>query len=332
MHRHKSWKSENIKEEALEAEERIREHIRETPLEYSPYLSQLGNCSVFLKLENLQITGSFKLRGAMNKILSLSDQQRNKGIVTASSGNHGAAFAYLLHKFGLKGMIYLPEYASPAKIESLRLYGSDLKFYGTDCVHTENFARKEAEKNSYIYIPPYNDPKIIGGQATVGLELARQLEKFYAVIVPVGGGGLISGIAGYLKSEDKKIEIIGCQPENSAVMYESIKAGKIVEMESKPTLSDGTAGGIEKGSITFDICKNYVDDFIVVSEEEIAEAIMLFLEKHYMLIEGAAALSVASFIKEARRFNKKKVVLIISGAKMSLNKLREILCKGGGRK
>lgn len=328
MNKQELWKKENIKKEALEAEERIREHIRETPVEYSPYLSRLGNCRVFLKLENVQISGSFKLRGATNKILSLNKQQKDRCIATASSGNHGAAFAYLLHKFALKGMIYLPDYASQAKIEILRLYGADLKIYGSDCVQTEYFAREEAERNGFVYVPPYNDVKIIGGQATVGIELVRQLEKFDTVLIPVGGGGLISGIAGYLKSLDNKIEIIGCQPENSAVMYESIKAGKIVEMESKPTLSDGSAGGIEKGSITFDICKNYVDDFILVSEEEIEEAIKLCIEKHYMLVEGAGALSVASLIKEKERFNKKKVVLIISGSKISLSLLREILCKG----
>lgn len=320
-----SWKSENIKKETLEAEERIREHIRETPVEYSPHLSQLGRCTVFLKLENLQITGSFKLRGAVNKILSLSPQEKERGLITASSGNYGAAFAYLLQKFGIKGLIYLPDYVSQAKIEILRSYGANLKFHGTDCIQTETFARREAEKNGSVYIPPYNDLKIIGGHGTVGIELARQLEEFDAVVVPVGGGGLVSGIAGYLKSFDREIEIIGCQPENSPVMFESIKAGKIVEMESKPTLSDGTAGGIEEDSITFDICKNYVDDFILISEEEIKEAIKLFLDKHSMVIEGAAALPIASLIKKKERFGEKKVVLIISGARISLSQLKEIL-------
>jgi threonine dehydratase len=261
----------------------------------------------------------------MNKLLSLSKKEGRSILVTASSGNHGTAFAYAVKKMGLKGIIYLPGYASKVKVEVMKYYDVVLKFFGTDCVNTEEHAIKEALKNNFKYIPPYNDLKIIGGQGTIGIELKRQLEKIDTVLVPVGGGGLISGIAGYLKSLDENIEIIGCLPENSPVMYESIKAGKIIEMESKPTLSDGSAGGIEQGSITFDICKKYVNDFILVSEEEIKEAIKLVLEKHFMLIEGAGALSVASFLKTRERFKGKAVVLILSGSKISLEKLKEVI-------
>ena len=271
------------------------------------------------------MTGSFKLRGTMNKLLSLSKKERKKILVTASSGNHGAAFAYGLKKLGLKGIIYLPGYTSKAKLEALKFYDVVLKLYGTDCVKTEIHARAEAEKNDLEYIPPYNDLKIIGGQGTIGIELRSQLDQMDTVLVPVGGGGLISGIAGYLKSFDPSPEIIGCQPENSPVMSESIKAGEILDMESKPTLSDGSAGGIEEGSITFDICKKYVDDFICVSEEEIREAIKLVLERHFMLAEGAGVLAVAAFMKEKERFKGKKVVLLISGSKISLDKLQEVM-------
>jgi threonine dehydratase len=316
----------NIKEEALEADIRIRPYIRETPVEYSRYLSQQADCDVFLKLENLQFTGSFKLRGAMNKFLSLSTEQKEKGIVTASSGNHGVAVAYLLDKFHSKGTIYVPEYVSPAKLAALRLYDVDLEIFGDDCVKTEVLARETAVRSGLVYISPYNDPKTVGGQATLGIDLLRQVEKIDAVLVAVGGGSLIAGIAGYLKSAQRKVEIIGCQPENSAVMYESIKAGKILDLESKPTISDGSAGGIEPGSITFDICKDLVDDFILLTEDEIKAAILLCLEKHNMLVEGAGALSVAAFLKSKERFKDKNVVLLISGAKISLSKLREILC------
>jgi threonine dehydratase len=315
----------DIKKEALEAENRIRKHIRETPVEYSPYLSQSGNCKVYLKLENLQLSGSFKLRGVMNKLLSLPEKEKKTGLVTASSGNHGAAFAYGLNKLELKGTIYMPSTANEAKIEGLRYSDADLKFHGTDCVETEVFARSAAEKDNLVYIPPYNDLKIIGGQATIGIELRRQIENINTVLVPVGGGGLISGIAGHLKSMDKNIEIIGCQPENSAVMYESIKAGKIVEMEWKPTLSDASAGGIEKDTITLDICKKYVDDFILVTEEEIKEGIKLFIEKHNLLIEGTGALPAASFLKTLEKFKNKNVVLILSGARIGLDQLKEVL-------
>lgn len=315
----------NIKKEALEAEKRIRKYTRETLIEYSPYLSQSTNCNVYLKLENLQFTGSFKFRGALNKLLSLSKKEREKGVITASSGNHGAAFAYGLKILGSEGIIYLPHYTSKAKIETLRYYNARIKFYGDDCIQTEIFAKEAARKKNMLYISPYNDPKIIGGQATVGIELERQLKKIDVIFVPIGGGGLISGIAGYLKSSARNIEIIGCQPANSAVMYESIKAGKIVEIESKPTISDGTAGGIEPGALTFDICKQYVDDYILVSEDEIKKAIKLIIEKHSLLIEGAGALSVASFIKAKEKFENKNVVLIISGSRISLEKLKEIL-------
>ena len=315
----------DVKDEVLEAENRIRKYIRETPIDFSPYLSQTGKSHVSLKLENLQISGSFKLRGAMNKILSLNSREKKKKLVTASSGNHGAAFAYVTNKFGLEGVIYLPENASPSKIESLRSYGARIELYGNDCVKAEMRAKDQAEKKHNIFISPYNDPKIIGGQGTIGVELIRQIGKIDTVLVPVGGGGLISGIAGYLKSIDESIKIFGCQPENSPVMYESIKAGKILCLESKPTISDGTAGGIEQGSITFDICKEYVDDYIIASEEDIKNAVKFLLSKHFLLVEGAGALSVACFLKEKSKFRDKNVVLVISGSRIGLERLKSIL-------
>jgi len=314
-----------LKKEIEKAEKRIRKYIRETPLVYSPLLSQQSGCQVYLKLESSQITGSFKLRGTLNKILSLSKKERKTILVTASSGNHGAAFAYAVKKFGLKGMIYLPGYTTKAKIDALKDYDVVLKFFGTDCLKTEEHARGEAEKNDLLYIPPYNDLKIIAGHGTIGIELRRQIDKIDTIFVPVGGGGLISGIIGYFKPADENIKIIGCQPLNSPVMYKSVRVGKIVEMESQPTLSDGTAGGIEKGSITFDICKKYVDDFALVSEQEIKEAIRLMIEKHFSLVEGAGALSVASFLQQKEIYKRKTVVLILSGSKLSLDQLRRVI-------
>jgi threonine dehydratase len=317
----------DIRKEALEAEQRIRPYVRETPVEFSSNLSQKGNCKVHLKLENIQLSGSFKFRGALNKLLSLSQEDRAKGVVTASSGNHASGFGYACHILGLKGTIYLPENASPAKIEALNQYNVNVRFYGMDCGKTEVYARKTAEQDGQIYVSPYNDPKVIGGQATIGIELERQLDRIDSVCVCIGGGGLISGIAGFLKSSNKNIEIFGCQPVNSAVMYESIKAGRIIEMESLPTLSDGSAGGIESGAITFEICRKYVDDYILVSEEEIKSAILFVLEKHHMVIEGAAAVAVASFLKRKHEFDGKHAVLVISGSKISLETLKDILCE-----
>lgn len=317
--------AQQVKNEVLTAEKRIRVYIRETPVESSPYLSRLGNCEVYLKLENIQLTGSFKIRGATNKILSLTKEERDKGVITASTGNHGAAFAWLAKKFNIKGTIFLPETSSPTKIEALRLFGVNIRYYGDDCVKAEIHARKIAEEEGLIFVSAYNDPQIIGGQGTIGIELQRQISRIDCVLVPVGGGGLISGIAGYLKSESENIEIIGCQPESSAVMYASIKAGQILDMKSEPTISDGSAGGIEPGAITFPMCQELVDDFILISEEEIISALRLTMEKHHLLIEGAAALSVAAFIKQKNRLRGKNVVLILSGSKIGLETLKKIL-------
>lgn len=316
----------DVKQEVLDAEKRIRPYVLETPLEYSRYLGGKGECKVYLKLENTQRTGSFKFRGASNHLLSLSGEEIRRGVVTASTGNHGAAFAEMLEILGHEGTIYMPENAARGKVDVLRSYNVQLKFSGNDCEIAENAAREEARGTGGIFIPPYNHPKIVGGQGTVAVELERQLEHIDAVFVPVGGGGLMAGISGYFKAARKSIRCIGCQPENSPVMYESVKAGRIIQMESKPTLSDGTAGGMEAGSITFDICKETVDRYVLVSEEEIADAVRLMLEHHYMLIEGAAALSVAAFMRVKEEFRNKTVVLVISGRKITLDKLKKIIC------
>ena len=318
----------DVRKETLEAEKRIRGAVRKTPLQYSTYLSKESGGNVYFKLENFQVTGSFKIRGAINKILSLDNKSRIKGLVTSSTGNHGAAFVWALKKFNLKGTVYVPENISSAKLEVLRLYGADIKFFGTDCVHAETEARKVARETGQIFISPYNDLKIIGGQGTVAMEIEEQARgiNIASVFTPVGGGGLISGIGGYLKETNRNIEIIGCQPARSAIMAKSVKAGKIVEIESKTTISDATAGGIETGSITFEICKEYVDRFILVSEKEIMKAISIVLRKHFMLIEGAAALSVASFMKEHEKFKGKNTILILSGAKLDPVQLKNILC------
>ncbi|MEZ4773026.1 MAG: threonine/serine dehydratase [Bacteroidia bacterium] len=314
-----------VYEEVIAAENRIRPWILNTHVEFSPWLSQMTGANVWLKTEHMQITGSFKLRGAANKILSLSPEEKERGVITASTGNHGSALAYIAAKTGCKATIYLPENAAPTKVEMMKLYHAELAFWGEDSVETENHARAMAAAIDVPFVSPYNDPQIIGGQGTIGLELFQQVPDMDAVLVPVGGGGLIAGIAGYLKTVSPNTEIIGCQPENSAVMYESVKAGEILDIPSLPTLSDGTAGGLEAGSITFDLCRQYVDDYQLVSEEEIAHGLRLLLEKHYMMVEGAAALSVASLLQQPDRYKGKTVVLILCGRKMGLNTLRKIL-------
>lgn len=325
MTAHPALDIEDILDEARLAETRIRPYVRETPLEYSPYLSRLSQSDVYLKLENQQMTGSFKLRGAANKLLSLTAHERKAGAVTASTGNHGHAVAYLTDLLGIPGTIYLPKTTIAEKIDTLKMYQPEIRFHGTDCLEAETAARQAAAGSGQAFISPYNDPQVIAGQATVAIEMLRQADRIDTVLAPVGGGGLISGIAAWLKHTEQEIDVFGCQPEQSRVMYESLKAGQIVDMESLPTLSDGTAGGIEEGALTFDICRRHVDDIFLLAEAEIRDALKLILVKHHVLIEGAAALPVAALLQNARRWHGKKVVLVLSGSKISLDTLRTIV-------
>ncbi len=311
-------------QETDRAEKRIRNHIIETRLEYSPFLSSLVCAGVYLKCENLQVTGSFKLRGALNKILSLSRAEKERGVTTASTGNHGSAVAYALARFHIKGSIYLPVNAEEAKVEIIRTYHTGLIFYGRDCLEAELKAKETAVQNHQVYISPYNDMKIIGGQGTIAVELMRQLEKIDAVICPVGGGGLIAGIASRLKSWNKEIEIIGAQPQNCPFMYAAFKTGNMQDVIAQPTIADGVAGALEADAVTLALCRACVDDFILVSEEEIEAAMESVISRHFMPVEGAGALAVAALIKEKERFKNKNVVLVISGGKISLEKLRSI--------
>lgn len=315
----------DIVTEVLRAEQRIRPHIRETQLDYSASLSSLARCHAYVKLENLQYTGSFKVRGALNKLLSLTPEQRAQGVVTASSGNHGAGVAYGLHKLGVRGTVFVPEHASMTKVEAIKRLGAHVRFYGTDSALTEAFAQEYARSKGMIYISPYNDPQVIGGQGTIAVELARQIERIDTIFVALGGGGLISGIAAYLKALSAHVRVVGCSPQNSPVMIESLKAQRIVEMESLPTLSDGTAGGVEPDAITFSLCQQLVDAYALVEEEEMKEAMRLFMETQHMLIEGAAGVALAAFLRQREQLQGQNVVVIICGANISLETLKTIL-------
>ena len=208
----------------------------------------------------------------------------------------------------------LPPPRSP-QLATLRL---DTRFWSTDCLETETYARSYAEQHGMHYISPYNNLHVVGGQGTIGIELSEQVKQIDVVLVAVGGGGMISGIAGYVKTLFPRAEMIGCSPTHSPVMAKSVQAGQILEMESLPTLSDGTAGGIEKDSITFPLCQRLVDDYILVSEEEIRQAMRLFIETHHMLIEGAAGVPLAALLKMPERFQGKTVVIVLCGANISL--------------
>jgi threonine dehydratase len=315
----------DIAKEVITAEKRIRPYIRETLLEYSPYYSRLADAEVHFKLENLQHTGSFKLRGAMNKMLSLTRAQRERGVVTASTGNHGAALAYSIGKLDSTGTVFVPQNASPGKVQTIERLGAKVQFFGDDMTDTEAHARNFAEKNGLTYISPYNDLQVIGGQGTIAVELVKELNKIDAVFVALGGGGLISGIAGYLKSIHPGVDIIGCSPQNSQVMIRSVGAGKILQLPSLPTISDGTTGGIEPGALTFDLCRELIDDYETVTEEEIKASLRDFLQTQHMLIEGAAAMAVAAMIKRRDLIAGKNIVVIICGANISVEMLRTVL-------
>jgi threonine dehydratase len=316
----------NLFPEIIAAKKRIQNNILQTPLLPSNYLSQLSGGKVYLKLENEQFTGSFKARGALNKILAASEAERAIGFITASTGNHAQGFARALTIAGAKGTIFLPKNASPAKIEALKSYPVQLDFFGTNSLETELHAKSMAAERGLIWVSPYNDPLIIAGQGTMGLEIFDQAdEEIDYLLGCIGGGGLMSGVATAYKTISPSTKIIGCLPEKSPEMYLSVKANKIIHIEFEETLSDGSAGGLEDGSITFPICKDLIDDYNLTSEEAIANGIQLIAQKHHKIIEGAAGVAVASFLKNIDKYKNKNVVIIICGGNISMQKLKTIL-------
>lgn len=321
------FKPMNVLQEVLDAHKRISDNILRTPLLYSHWLSETCGGEVYLKLESEQYTGSFKARGSLNKLMWLKEQGDQKFPVTASTGNHGLGFARALDLLEMEGKIFLPHNASESKVEAIRAYDVDLEFYSDDPYETELHARKTAEENGWVYVSPYNDLQVIGGQGTIGIEVLERLPKPDNFLITVGGGGLISGVGTYVKSNNPQTRIIGCQPENSPEMSASVRAGAYQEVESKPTLSDGSAGGFERDSITFDLCKSLVDDFILISEEEIEEAIRLMIKHHHKIIEGSAGVAVAGILKQPDRFAGTSTVVVICGANISADKLKSVTCR-----
>ena len=316
---------ESVAAAARCASERLDGHIRETPLDFSPIFSARLGANVYFKLENLQHTGSFKLRGAMNRIMTLDDEYRRQGIVTASSGNHGAAVSYAMQALGVSGVVFVPEQTASTKLAAIRSYGGDVRLHGTDGLDTELHAREYALEHGMSYVSPYNDAEVVAGQGSCGVEIARQLADIDAVFIAVGGGGLISGVGSVLKDGGSPL-VFGCQPHNSPVMTRSVEAGRIIEMASTPTLSDGTSGGIEPDAVTFDICRTVTDRFIVVDEEEIAAAMREFMDAQHQLIEGAAGVAVAALEHAADELGGKNVVVLICGANISRDSLRRVIC------
>ena len=303
----------------------IQPFIRKTPFIHSKAFSELTGAEVWFKLENEQVTGSFKARGATNKLLSLNDEEKANGVVSASTGNHGAAVAYAAGKFGIDCTIYVPDDATSTKLENMKQFGAKIEIHGNDCVLAEAKAREVADGSGKTYVSPYNDLFVMAGQGTIGVEIKSQCDGLDAIIISVGGGGLIGGTASYLKTVWPEILVIGCSPENSAVMLHSIKAGKILDLESKPTLSDGTAGGVEENTITFPVCCEVIDESVLVTEDEIKEAMVLYIEKEHQLLEGAAGTAVAALLKKKADLKGLRVGVVICGGNISLDTVRRFL-------
>jgi len=309
---------------AAEAAARVAGQVDRTDLIRSDAFSEALAANVWFKLENLQTTGSFKLRGATNRLMTLSDEDRAKGCVTASSGNHGAATACAMQKLGVKGVIFVPEQTSKAKVDKIKRYGGDVRLFGTDGLDTEQHAREFAEQSEMPYLSPYNDNEVVAGQGTCGIEILEQLPDVDAVFIAVGGGGLIAGVGAVLKTHNPNIRIYGCQPSQSAVMMRSVEAGEILDLESGRTLSDGTAGGIEAGSITFPLNEAIVDDWVSVDEPAIAEAMRRYMNDEGHTIEGAAGVAIAAMIERQDEIAGKNAVVVICGGNISDEVLEQV--------
>ncbi len=319
----------NLAGRVKKAYKQIRLDICRTSLEGSEDLSRRTGAKIHFKWENEQITGSFKFRGALNKLRSLAPRERKAGVVSASTGNHGLAIG---HASGLEGVdliLFLPQTVAEVKRKKIEALGVNLRFFGDDCEKTEVHARGVAEKSGRIYISPYNDIDIAAGQGTVGVEVLEDLPDVQDIVVPVGGGGLIAGIGALAKSVNPGIRIVGVEPATSAFMKASIEAGKLIAFPEKPTFADALAGGIEAGSITFPLCQQYVDDWIAVDERAIAEAMATIHDAHVKIVEGAGAVALAGVISNRGRFAGRNVVCIVSGGNISQERFRAIIKSSG---
>jgi threonine dehydratase len=307
-----------------EARKTIGSLVKRTPLIHSQFLSELCGGEIYLKLENQQITNSFKLRGALNRITQLSHEERKRGIVTASAGNHAQGVARVAEQLNIPAKIFVPTNTSKAKLDKIKKYDVEVILYG-NYDEVEPKAREIAMKEGLTYISPYNDEGIIAGQGTIGLEILEDLPNADLVIVAVGGGGLISGIAIAVKSINPNVEVIGVQSEAAPTVHESLKANKIVKIEERDSFADGLLGGLEQEAITFDLIRKYVDDFVVVKEKTIKEAIKLLWEKERQVTEGAGAIAIAPILENKDKFTGKTIVAVISGGNIDKNLFQKII-------
>lgn len=309
----------------FQAHHALRPQVAVTPLVHSHALSRLTGCEVYLKCEHLQHTGSFKFRGASNKLRLLDARQRGHGVITASSGNHGQGLALAGRLLGVPVSVYASAEASPVKIDAMRTLGAQVTLLDCDPLQVELEAARQAAVQGKPFVSPYNDLQIIAGQGTIGMELAEQAGDLDAVFVAVGGGGMVSGIAAALRRLRPEARIIGCWPANAPTLKRSLEAGEIIEMDEAPTLSDGTAGGVEPGAVTFGLCQRLLSGGVEVSEDEIRAAMRDVARHERWIIEGAAAVALAGMKQLAREYQGKKVAVVLCGRNIQLEKFLEAI-------
>lgn len=309
----------------ITAKEKLSKVLLKTSLIQSPIFSKEAGNEVYIKPENLQKTGSFKIRGAYNKITNLSDKEKKKGVIASSAGNHAQGVAYGAKESGIKAVIVMPKSTPLIKVESTKQYGAEVVLHGD--VYDDAFkkAKELEEKEGYIFVHPFDDEDVIYGQGTIALEILEELPETDIILVPIGGGGLISGIACAAKILKPEIKIIGVEPDGAASAYEAIKEGKVVELKEANTIADGTA--VKKiGNITFEYIKKYVDEIITVSDYELMEAFLLLVEKHKIIAENSGILSLAA-LKKLKEKNK-KVVSVVSGGNIDVLMISSMINKG----
>lgn len=298
----------------------LRPQVRKTAFDRSHILSSQYGCELFLKCEHLQHTGSFKFRGASNKIRLLTPEQQQQGVITASSGNHGQGMALAGARAGVPVTVYASTNASPLKLDAIRSYGATVVTLDADGLTVELKAAEAAQNEGITFVSPYNDADVIAGQGTIALEMLEDEPELDAVFVAVGGGGLISGIGSVMKQLSPSTQVIACWPAASTAMYASLEAGMIVEPPEHDTLSDGTAGGLEPGTITFPLCQQVVDDCVLVSEDEIREAMKQLARYERWMVEGAAGVAMAAFMQQADKWKGKRVAVVLCGRNITLEK------------
>ncbi|VWB51848.1 threonine dehydratase [Burkholderia lata] len=319
--------TEDLFDRIEEAHRAIRPQVAVTPFTFSPMLSAVSGCQVYLKCEHLQHTGSFKFRGATNKVRLLDAQTRRNGILTVSSGNHGQGVALAGKLAGVPVTVYAASTASPVKLEAIRALGAEVITLDDSSLGVELEAARQAKLKGMTFVSPYNDIDVIAGQGTIGIEIHEQARaenaKLAAVFASVGGGGLISGVGTAVSRLIPEVAVVGCWPANSTALYSSLKAGRIVESEELDTISDGTAGGVEPDSITFDIARNVITDTSLVTEEEIKAAMKLVAQTDRWMVEGAAGVALASMLKRAPEYQGRAVAVILCGRNIMLEKFVE---------